>query len=369
MRDRLNTVMLVVIAAMMASVFAKTYFPDTVARIAASTKPAPQVTKIAEANSADALATAPEFGKAIGAQLGEAMGQAVSSAFSGGFVEPAVAAEIQAMQIAPDADEAAVKKYLDRLAELSKSNGAHSSADPQVEAIRKLGSTRITQILDYTAGPLKFYIPYALSEWKDDAVKSAVLLRLKKDQELIDLVVDNGWAAGAADTIKAELPFVKGFETKKWIRAAVQTGDKAIYPLLADKLAHVDELLQMEFNEIYTTLIAAPGLPLATLHEQWWAHAGKPTLSSMNELTMAILCTKQGVMPALKSIAMTWQERDSPNRNLSDQELPKFREQLRIALDALVQGCANTEDRVQLVLAPASKLVFDKDSNAYAPAP
>jgi len=171
------------------------------------------------------------------------------------------------IQLPANPTRAQVADYIAAIAAVTSGQKAFSYEDPQIEMLAKAGAENLDLLL--AAPPtLAFYVAEVVAQYASDGNKALILDALRRNVNLIRVVVERGWIEDARPILIAGLRGQPKYLPSQWIAAAASLRDASTY---ADLIAYL--IRGPDRLRTYQALQKIPGLDLTAAVDAAWQSA------------------------------------------------------------------------------------------------
>lgn len=182
------------------------------------------------------------------------------------------------------------RTYVMQIVAATEGQCRFSQTDPQVNMLKRIGPDHLDVLLD--CRPDMFHVRYAMTGLAGPQHKDLVLANLERWPNLADIVLEQGWAKDARDTLLRGLKPGKDVSSE-WLQAVLTLNDPSTYDQLKTYLAKGNNP-----GKTYSMLKRLPGIDLSSAVADAWRRT-KYKESDYEALQMVSAAIEHGHLDAL----------------------------------------------------------------------
>lgn len=198
----------------------------------------------------------------------------------------------------------ALQRYIEEILFASEGQNSFSDSDVQVGMLARVGEENIDLLLAATSngmGGSSYHVNCAIKRIATAKSKELILAALPTNHELSDIVLAQGWASEARETLLRYLG--EGYLPESWIECVVSLRDPATYDGLLKHLVAGHNRAQT-----YENIEGLPGIQLEPSVIKAWARAR--TGHVWERMGMAGVAASYGVADALEALVRGLESRE-----------------------------------------------------------
>ncbi len=186
-----------------------------------------------------------------------------------------------------------VRAYLQKIKEVVGDRSSFSSTDPEVGMIMEVGPDHVDVLIERLRNPRVQtpYLEWALANLITEDHKNLILENLESCRDLVEFVVEKGWAPDARETLIEVLAEKPTHVPTEWIDAVASFQDPETYPLLTGYLSRGGNP-----GWTYRSIRELPGIELESAVAEAWSRCGR---SPWNRQSCAGVAADFGHLDAL----------------------------------------------------------------------
>ncbi|MBN2642978.1 MAG: hypothetical protein JXR78_15105 [Victivallales bacterium] len=253
-------------------------------------------------------------------------------------------------------DKESLRKYVAEIMSATKGQRSFAPMDPQVEMLAKVGEENIDVLMEC----LKFsnfrvptyHITQAIADIATDKSKDKIIAMLPKNQDLIRVIVNNGWEYDARETMIKILKSHPQYMDYEFLKALVSLNDKNTYEDLRNHFIYGSNQ-STTYNLIKKLPI--PNLDKALIDAWEIAMRNSDHSSQWNKTNMALLALEAGQKNAYAVLF----------DNIDSKELRYTRPQMIAALRRHSDCSGSVENLREWYNKNKDNLVFDPQGKRF----